>query len=245
MNEILAHLLTTASQVTPIEALGEVIPLDDSALLDNKGVLRPMAAGWWNATTEGQRALFGQKHGIYSFPTTEAVQFVRECIGGRELKTIEIGSGNGGWSKALGIRGTDSFLQNRPDIAAHYAAMKQPRAKYGPHVEKLEAIKAVRKYRPQVVVASWVTQKFRADRFCMRGNADGVDELRLLELVDEYVLIGNTAQHADKMIIEDIQNGSSTHEVIAACFENLSSRALVGKDFIFHFRRKQCTYKDI
>ena len=201
MNDILTHLLTTASQVTAIDPQN-VIPLEDEYLLDEKGVLRALPASWWRETSPEQRAIFGQKHGIYSFPTVEGVQFIRECINGRERQTIEIGSGNGGWGKSLGIRATDSYLQTRPDVAAKYKAMRQPQAKYGPHVEKLEAIKAVRRYRPTIVVASWVTQKFRADRFCMRGNADGVDELRLLELVDEYILIGNTAQQGYRWLTQ-------------------------------------------
>ncbi|EJG5414311.1 hypothetical protein NAD41_000912 [Salmonella enterica] len=238
MNEMLNNILSIASTATPLELLGDFEDLPDEVMLDQKGVLLPQPASFWAEATNGTRAMFGRKHGIYSFPTHEGIDFIKGCIDGRELQTIEIAAGNGGWGKALGIRATDSFLQRRADVAAKYASMRQPTVAYGAHVEKLEAIKAVRKYRPKIVVASWVTQKFRADRFCMRGNEDGVDELRLFELVDEYILIGNTAQHGDKMIVEDCVNGCSTHEIVGACYEGLASRAQVGRDFIFHFRRK-------
>lgn len=231
-------LLSKATQVTCLEDLGDFPPIDETGLLDNKGVLLPQPASFWNQLDVAQRARFGHEKGIYSFPTIEGVAFIKEIIAGREQAALEIGAGNGCWGKALGIRSTDSYLQRRPDVAAQYAKLRQPAASYGPHVEKLEAIKAIRKYRPKIVVASWVTQKFRADRFCMRGNADGVDELRLLELVDEYILIGNTMQHSDKMIIEDVFAGVSSHEVAGALTENLASRAIHGSDFIFYFRRK-------
>ncbi|EDY2030074.1 hypothetical protein GTB64_004516 [Salmonella enterica] len=237
MNEFLINALSTATNVTTFDP-DQVDQLDDAELLDESGTLRPMPSAWWAAKAPEQRAIFGNKHGIYAFPTHEAVSFVRDCIAGRERQTLEIGAGNGGWGKALGIRSTDSFLQRRPDVAAKYASMRQPTVRYGSHVEKLEAIKAVRKYRPKIVLASWVTQKFRADRFCMRGNADGVDELRMLDMIEEYILIGNTEQHSDKMIIEDIQRGVSRYMINGIMFEGVASRALVGRDFIFHFKRK-------
>ena len=238
MNNLINVLNAMASGVTPMEAFEDLPPIDETGLFDKAGTLLPHPWILWDGYDIGQRAKFGHKHGIYSFPTTEAVTFIREIIDGRERQALEIGSGHGAWGKALGIRCTDSFLQRRKDVAANYAQMGQPQASYGAHVEKLEAIKAVRKYRPKVVVASWVTQKFRADRFCMRGNADGVDELRLLELVDEYILIGNTAQHGDKMILEDIKQGVSTHRLVAERHEYLASRATRGSDFIVHIKRK-------
>ncbi|EDZ0839851.1 hypothetical protein GJ904_20050 [Salmonella enterica] len=238
MNDLMNTILGMATQATPLEALGDNPPIDKTGLFDSQGVMVPQPASFYAGLTVAQRAQLGHDHGIYSFPTTEGVSFIAAAIAGRNFQALEIGAGNGGWCRALNIRGTDSYLQRRPDIAAKYASIRQPTASYGAHVEKLEAIKAVRKYRPKIVVASWVTQKFRADRFCMRGNADGVDELRLLELVDEYIMVGNTAQHGDKMILEDIAKGVSTHEVAGAMFENVASRAVHGEDFIIWLRRK-------
>lgn len=228
-----------ATNSSPIEAFGDIDPIRDPALFDATGTLLPQPAAFWGSKTLGQRVLFGHETGIYSFPTHEGVAFIKEAIAGREARTIEIAAGIGAWAKALGIRATDSYLQRRPDIAAKYREMRQTPAPYGKHVEKLDAIKSVRKYRPQIVVASWATQKFRADRFCMRGNADGVDELRLLELVDEYIFIGNTGQHGDKMILEDIRAGVSTHEIKAVLAVDVYSRAQKGDDFIVHIVRKR------
>lgn len=212
---------------------------DESGLFDAKGILLPQPAAFWDEKTVMQRAMFGHNHGVYSLPTTEAVEHIKGIIAGRELQTIEIGAGVGCWGKALGIRSTDSYLQCRPDIAAKYHAMKQKHTPYGDHVEKAEAIKAVRKYRPTIVVAAWVPQKFRIDRFCMRGSEDGVDEVRLLELVDEYVMIGNTSVHGDKMVFEDLAKGVSTHRIESLVNDGVYSRAQKGQDFIVHLKRKE------
>ncbi|ECZ5235251.1 hypothetical protein AH156_19865 [Salmonella enterica subsp. enterica serovar Enteritidis] len=227
-----------AGPAAPIEAFGDITPIDDADLFDADGTLKAMPAAFWEATTLGQRVLFGHEHGIYSFPTLEGVEFIRQAIAGRENQTIEIGAGMGQWSKALGIRATDSYLQRRPDIAKQYADAGQKPAPYGTHVRKYEAMKAVREFRPKVVVASWCTQKFRADRFCMRGNVDGVDELRLLTYVDEYIFIGSTASHGDKMILEDLATGALSHRCEGMMSTHVYSRAQQGKDFIIHLVRK-------
>ncbi|EAO3414744.1 hypothetical protein E3L83_19410 [Salmonella enterica] len=227
-----------ATNASPVDAFGDIDPIRDPSLFDAAGTLLPQPAEYWASKTLGQRVMFGHETGIYSFPTHEGVDFIKTAIAGREARTIEIAAGIGAWAKALGIRATDSYLQRRPDIAAKYKAMRQQPAPYGKHVEKLEAVKAVRKYRPQVVVASWATQKFRADRFCMRGNADGVDELRILPMIDDYIFVGNTGQHGDKMILEDIRAGVSTHYIKDVLAVNVFSRAQKGDDFIVHIARK-------
>lgn len=227
-----------AGPAAPIEAFGEITPVDETGLFHDCGTLKAMPASFWAATSVGQRALFGHTHGIYSFPTLEAVEFIRNAIFGRERQTIEIGAGMGQWSKALDIRATDSYLQRRPDVVKQYLDAGQKPAPYGPHVRKYEAMKAVREFRPTIVVASWVTQKFRADRFCVRGNVDGVDELRLLEYVDEYIFIGSTASHGDKMIFDDLAKGTLSHRVQAILAQNVYSRAQQGQDFIIHLVRK-------
>lgn len=231
------NLMATNTTVFTDETLPE--RFDESGLFDPQGTLLPQPAAFWADKSVMQRAMFGHNHGIYSIPTVEGVEHIKGIIAGREHQTIEVGAGMGCWGQALGIRSTDSYLQRRPDVAAKYREIGQKPAPYGKFVEKLEAIKAVRKYRPAVVVAAWVTQKFRADRFCMRGNADGVDELRLLELVDEYVLIGNTAQHGDKMIIVDAAQNVSTHRIMSYVTEGVYSRAQKGQDFIIHLKRKE------
>lgn len=167
-------------------------------VLDAEGTLRVMPASYYRQTTVQERALFGVRHGLYGFLTTELIDWLQSAIDGRSA--IEIGAGHGGLARALGIVATDSCLQSNPDVAAYYAALGQPAVKYGKNVEKLDAAQAVDKYRPQVVIASWVTHLYREDRHSAGGNMFGVGEERILEKCDAYIFIGNTAVHQGKSI---------------------------------------------
>lgn len=169
-------------------------------VLDETGRLKVMPAAYYDATTIEERAIFGVRNGIYALPTVELIDWLRAAIGDRSA--IEIGAGNGVIAEALGIPATDNRMQEEPAIRAQYAAMHQPTVTYGAHVEKLDALEAVSKYRPQVVVAAWVTHKYDATRHEAGGNAWGVDERELLRNVEQYIFVGNTAVHTHKAIWE-------------------------------------------
>jgi hypothetical protein len=159
---------------------------------------RIMPASFYRDTTVAERALFGQRNGIYGFPTAEQVDWLRAEIGGRSA--IEIGAGHGALADALGIPATDSKMQLDPLIAQFYAASGQPTVIYGPDVEQLDAAGALARYRPQVVIATWVTHKFDEARSAAGGNMFGVDEEALLDGCDTYIFIGNTHVHRHKAI---------------------------------------------
>jgi hypothetical protein len=130
----------------------------------------------------------------YQIPSTELVEFLRELIDGRSV--IEIAAGNGDLGHHLGIRMTDSALQTRPEIRAHFAALGQKPTDPPPGVERIDANAAVRKYTPKVVVGAWVTQLVREGD--PTGSPYGVDELAILRSVDCYIHIGNDAVHGAK-----------------------------------------------
>ena len=144
------------------------------------------------------KSVFCVRHGIYGFPTTELVEFLRERIEGRSA--IEIGSGNGVLAEALGIPATDNRQQEDPAIRAHYDLIQQPVVQYGEHIEKLDAAQAIAKYKPEVVVASWVTHRFDPTRLDAGGSETGVDETALLRSCDTYLFVGNEQVHARKAI---------------------------------------------
>lgn len=167
--------------------------------LDGDGRLKVLPAAYWAGTTPDERALFGVNHGLYSFPTVELVEHLREVIGDR--KAIEIGAGHGVLADALGIVATDNFQQRMPKYRAHYEqALRQPIVSYGPNVEDLDAKQAVRRYRPQVVIGCWVTHKYDPKRHFAGGNEIGVDENELLRQVETYVVVGNQKVHRHKAI---------------------------------------------
>jgi hypothetical protein len=137
-------------------------------------------------------------NGIYCLPTQELIDFLKHEIG--ENSAIEIGAGVGAIGKALNIPTTDSRLQERDDIKFTYAMMMQPVIKYPDHVEKLEAVEAVNKYKPQVVLGAYITNKWIEEKKI--GNFWGVDEPLLLKKIKQYIHIGDLSTHSYKPLMQ-------------------------------------------
>jgi hypothetical protein len=138
----------------------------------------------------------------YGLPTVELVEWLKTYINGRPA--IEIGAGSGDLCHHLGIRGTDSKLQDDPRAAIYYQLLRQPTIHYPASVERLEALVAVKKYRPRIVIASWVTHWVDPSKPPPHGEGCmfGVREDRLLKLGVTYVFIGNLLIHQHKPILK-------------------------------------------
>ena len=213
---------------------GELI--SDPRLFDANGVLQPMLSAWWAMQSREDKMRFGHHYGLYSFPTIEIVELLRQVMPG---DTIEIGAGNGGYCLALGITGTDSYQQADPRLKFLYDLLQQSTIDYGPHVKKMDAIEAVTMTGARSVLASWVTHKYDAKRHNLGGNVDGVDEHKLLAMIDDYFFIGNTDIHNKKPIFQDLATGKiTTHEIADIYSVGLHSRASGGKDVLIHVKRK-------
>ena len=147
-------------------------------------------------------SLFCTRNGLYSIPTTELIDFLKEEIGQDNLSsTIEIASGNGVYGRELGIVATDSYMQADASIQELYDSAGQSTVSYGPNVEKLDAMSAVKQYRPKIVLASWCTHKFISKEAWRGGNSLGVNERNLLSKVEKYIHIGNEKIHNKKPIL--------------------------------------------
>ncbi|KVP75090.1 hypothetical protein WJ96_04815 [Burkholderia ubonensis] len=166
--------------------------------LDENGILQVMPAQFYQQFTTAELAAFCVRNGNYSLPTTELVDWLKDVVGARSM--LEIGAGNGVLAKALGIRATDNWMQTWPDVAAHYKQIQQPTVSYGEWVENLDAHAAITEYKPDVVLACWVTHLYREDRHELGGNMYGVDEEALLAACQTYVHVGNSRTHANKSI---------------------------------------------
>lgn len=175
-------------------------------LLDELGYLRVVPAWVFEDTTRNERALFGNRHGVYGLLTTELIQWLQDRIGGR--KAIEIGSGNGSLAYALDIPATDSKMQDNPIVAKLYENIGAPTVTYGPNVQRLPANDAVVVHKPKVVIAQWVTHLYKQSRHEAGGNMWGVNEERIIKSCEEYIFIGNEQVHAGKSI------WSLPHEII-------------------------------
>lgn len=204
--------------------LGEVFILNRGLreiapdVLDQDGNLKVMPASYYAGTQREQRSIFGVTHAAYCLPTTELIDWVRNRIGDR--RAVEIGSGNGVLARALGIEGSDNWMQTWPEIALHYQEMQQPVIKYGDNVRKMDAITFARLKKPQVIVAAWVTQIYDLANPGAGGNPYGVREQELLKYCEEYIFIGNRKVHGNKPIWR------LPHEVIEPPW--LYSRAING-----------------
>jgi hypothetical protein len=166
--------------------------------LDATGRLRVLPAAYWATTTSVERALLGHLHGLYSFPTVELVEHLRTVIGGRSA--IEIGAGHGVLAEALDIPATDSRQQEKSPYRDFYATTGQPPVPYGANVIDCHASRAVRRYRPQVVIGCWVTHKYDQSRADAGGNEQGVDEEDILSNCETYIVVGNDRVHRTKKI---------------------------------------------
>lgn len=149
--------------------------------------------------------LWATVRGIYGIPTTQMIDWLREKIGDR--KAIEIGAGNGVYGRNLGIPMYDNFMQDRPEIALIYALQKQPTVPYGADVQQMDALDAVKRHRPEVVLGVWVTQKFEEGDD--HGAMDGIDERAILAVpsTQTYIVVGNLNVHGNKKIRTNVPKG--------------------------------------
>ena len=169
----------------------------DNLLLDKQGRLKVVPSSTHQSIPWEDIRLWCHLHAVYGLPTTELVEYLGQLIDGR--KAIEVGAGNGTLGRALDIPRTDSFIQLRPDVALFYLAQGQPLVEYGDDVECLDAIAAIKKHRPQVVIGSWVTQTSDGSR---PGCMFGLDEEEILRQVETYVVFGSLRNHGgEKKVI--------------------------------------------
>lgn len=169
----------------------------DPLLLDEQGRLKVVPTTTLDRIPRDKLRLWCHLKAVYGLPTPELIEHVRQLIGGRPA--IEIGTGAGCLGRALGLQLTDNLCQTWPDVAAYYLLTGQPTIRYPSDVENLDALAAVRKYRPKVVVASWITQITDGSR---PGSMYGVDEEALLAEVETYVVFGSRRNHEHKVICQ-------------------------------------------
>lgn len=137
----------------------------------------------------------------YALPTVELIDWLRDRIADR--RAIEVAAGMGDVGFYLGIPMSDSYMQLLPEMQLRYAAIGQSVTRPPKDVERLGALAAVEKYRPEVVIACWLTQAFQpGDEVPPKigSSVYGPDERVLLERA-EYIHVGNRAVHGDKRIL--------------------------------------------
>lgn len=143
-------------------------------------------------------AVFCNRRAIYGLPTQELIEFLKSEIG--KQKAIEIGAGAGLLGCNLGIPMTDSKQQERSDVKLYYKMTGQPTITYHQEVREFDALEAVRRFKPGVVIGSWITERWIEGK--TEGNMYGVKEDKLLTMVEKYILIGHENTHGRKEILK-------------------------------------------
>jgi len=137
----------------------------------------------------------------YGLPTEELILFLRSFVAVAGAgRALEIGAGQGDLGRLLGIRMTDAGRQHEHQRS--YDLIGQAATDPPADVERLDAQKAIAKYRPNVVIGSWITQLYRdgdSERD-IGSSVVGVDEEWILRSGVTYVHIGNRGVHKDKRI---------------------------------------------
>ncbi len=134
----------------------------------------------------------------YVIPTLELIEWLRNEIG--ERSALEICAGQGDLGHHLGIRMVDDYQQTKPMLADYYRLLGQAPTSPPPDVREMDAVKAVRKFKPDVVVGGFVTHRFFAGM--AGGNQYGPIEEEIIEACSTYIMIGNERTHADKPILK-------------------------------------------
>jgi hypothetical protein len=175
---------------------------NDRLIVDEKLTIKE--ADFWLAKPWEELRAFLHWKAQYFLPTLESIDLIKDIILTEcDLSdAIEIGAGNGWLGYHLGIKMTDSMIQDDPSVKDKYDTAKQPRITYGKDVEKLEASEAIAKYKPHTVIGSWITQSFKNDGTDIMGSEWGVDEEHIIKNCKRYILIGSIPIHQTKRILK-------------------------------------------
>lgn len=197
----------------------------------NELALLPCSA--YDSMDKDTYRIFCHMSARYLIPTTELIEFLTEFLEPYKKEDIlEIGAGCGDLGRNLGIRMTDNFCQSWPDVKAYYERLEQPVIKYGLDVEEIDAIEAVKKYKPKVVIGAWVTQWIDPDKPPERpGSIHGIKENEILDLVDMYMVIGAEEIHKRKYIMD------RPHEAITIPFIRSRTTYKNNDDRIYIWRK--------
>lgn len=194
----------------------------EAALLNDEGRLKVVPAATLASFSEMERLNFCYLFGVYTLPTVELIDFLKSKIDNLD-KCIEIGAGNGVYSRTLGIIGTDNLMQHPKNkakfsgVQSYYNAFGQPVVNYGENVIEIDGQEAVRKYKAETVICSWVTHKYCRTKPELGGNMYGVDFNWILQRkhTRRVILIGNKGTHANN---EAMKQAHEEHELNGILF---------------------------
>jgi hypothetical protein len=143
-----------------------------------------------------------QALGLYTFPTLELCEWLSSQIDDNPdyepHPAIEICAGTGWIGRQLGIPSTDIKSMENPIVKGIMAQCLSVPTIYSEDVETMEASEAVNKYKPDIVIGSYVTSKQLVDKIDKKKAMTigiklpygGVMEQNLMDLAREEVKVG-------------------------------------------------------
>jgi hypothetical protein len=142
--------------------------------------------------------LWAHHNSRYGFPTVELIDWLVDEI--KDRFAIELAAGKGDLGRCLNIIQTDSYIQTTPQVKSLYAMMGQPIVEPPESVLEYEALAAVKGLKPDVAIASWLTQLVEEEECTSdtQGSVYGGDEIQIIAHVKKYIHIGNEEVHGDK-----------------------------------------------
>jgi hypothetical protein len=166
----------------------------DNRLLDDNGRIRLLSYRDYADIPPDHLRAWANLRGRYGLPTVELVNWLTDRIAGRSA--LEIGAGNGDLGYHLKIPMTDSYQQVE-DLATQlvFASYGITPTRPPSEVEKEDGENAVRRRKPKVVVACYVTEKYRPDNTGGFGNYLGVRHDYVIERCETFILVGNKNIH--------------------------------------------------
>lgn len=170
-------------------------------LISSDGRIYPVPYSFIKDDTLDTLNLVMQALGLYTFPTLELCDWLQGQIDDDpELEphsAIEICGGTGWIGRQLGIKSTDIKNMENPIVQEVMLKSFSVPTIYASDVETLEASEAVRKYKPEIVIGSYVTSKQLVDKIDKRKAITvgyrvmgGVIEQNLMDLARKEVRVG-------------------------------------------------------
>lgn len=96
-------------------------------------------------------------------------------------------------------------------------------------VEELDAIAAIDKYKPEVVVGSFITQKSYDNSPLDGGNCFGPEEEDILKRVKCYIHVGNDGPHGNKRILKHPHEVHRPEWLVTKCMDQKKNAIYVWK----------------
>jgi hypothetical protein len=169
----------------------------DELLLDGD-FLKLLPASEYRKINHEHLRLWAHHNSRYGFPTVELIEWLDGQIDGNFA--IELASGKGDLGRHLNIIQTDSYIQTTPQVKALYIMMGQPIVEPPESVLEYDALVAVKGIKPDVAIASWLTQLVEENECTpeTQGSVYGGDEIQIIANVKKYIHIGNEDVHSTK-----------------------------------------------